>query len=352
MTTRTTTTPNDEIAVPGRPDIPGLRFRRFRGSADYAGMAAANQAGREQAGILELITAESMARSYDHLVNCDPQRDILVVERDGTIVGYARVEWRDQTDGTRGFTSVCLLRPADRRLGIGGAMLGWCESRMAAVAASLPADRPSKMKAFSWDADEGAAVLLAARGWTREGKGYEMVRPTLEAIPVVPLPEGFDVRPIDDTAKERGAWLAAAEAFRDERGEGEWTEEDWALSQADPHRDPTLWAVAYDGDEVAAGVYGRIDPEENAHHGVLQGYIDGVWTRKAYRRRGLARALLAQVLELLRERGMTSAYLGVDGLNPNQAMTLYESLGFEIRTSETDWTKPLPTRAAASEETR
>ena len=99
-------------------------------------------------------------------------------------------------------------------------------------------------------------------------------------------------------------------------------------------------------------MYGRIDPEENAHHGVLQGYIDGVWTRKAYRRRGLARALLAQVLGLLRERGMTSAYLGVDGLNPNQAMTLYESLGFEIRTSETDWTKPLPTRAAASEETR
>ena len=51
-----------------------------------------------------------------------------------------------------------------------------------------------------------------------------------------------------------------------------------------------------------------------------RGYIAGVWTRRPYRRRGLARALLARVLVLLRERGMTSAYLGVDGLNPNQAV--------------------------------
>ena len=71
-------------------------------------------------------------------------------------------------------------------------------------------------------------------------------------------------------------------------------------------------------------------------------YIAGVWTRRPYRRRGLAKALLARVLVLLRERGMTSAYLGVDGLNPNQAVHLYESLGFEVHTSETDWTKPIP----------
>ena len=45
---------------------------------------------------------------------------------------------------------------------------------------------------------------------------------------------------------------------------------------------------------------------------------------------------------------MTSAYLGVDGLNPNQAVNLYESLGFEVHTSETDWTKPI----SAPERTR
>ncbi len=347
-----TTTPLDEIAVPGRPDIAGLHFRRFRGAADYPGMAAANQAGRDHAGILEVVTTEGLARSYEHLVNCDPARDILVVERDRGIVGYARVEWRDQTDGSRGFIALSLLRPADRGVGIEGAMLGWAEERMTATAATLPPDRELKMRVWTLDADEGAAALLQRRGWTRVGRGHEMIRATLDDIPEVPLPHGFEVRAVLGTGEERRVWEAAAEAFRDERDELEWTDEDWTASQADPHRDPTLWAIAYHGDVVAAGVHGRIDPEENAHHGAPHGYIAGVWTRKPYRRRGLARALLARVLVLLRERGMTSAYLGVDGLNPNQAMNLYESLGFEIRSSETDWTKPLPARAAAPEDAR
>jgi mycothiol synthase len=347
------TTPSmDEIEVPERPDVLGLHFRRFRGQADYPDMAAAIQAGLDEAGSLEVVSTDDMARSYAHLVNCDPERDILIVERDGTMVGYARVEWRELVDGSRGFTSICPLRPTDRRLGIGRAMLGWAEARMAAKAAGLPADRPMKMRTWTWDADEGAGVLLRSRGWTAVGRGYEMLRPALEDIPDVALPDGFEIRTVVEEAEERRVWDAAAEAFRDERDEEEWTEEDWARNQADPHRDPTLWAIAFDGDEVAAGVQGRIDPDENTVRGVLQGYIAGVWTRAPYRRRGLARALLAQGLTLHRERGMTSAYLGVDGLNPNQAMHLYEGLGFAIRSSETDWTKPLPTPATATEDAR
>ena len=275
-----TTPAMDEIEVPDRPDVPGLRFRRYRGPADLPGMAAANQVGLDEAGSLEVISNEDMARSYAHLVNCDPERDILIVERDGTIAGYARVEWRDQFDGSRGFTSMCPLRPEDRRLGIGRAMLGWAEGRMAATAATAPTDRPTKMRTWSWDADEGAGILLRAHGWTPVGRGYEMLRPTLVDIPVVPLPDGFEVRPVVGGAAERRVWEAAAEAFRDERDEEEWSEEDWAEYQADPLRDPSLWAIAFDGDEVAGGVTARIDPHENATRGVLQGYINGVWTRR------------------------------------------------------------------------
>jgi mycothiol synthase len=347
----TPTTPaTDEIRVPERPDIPGLRFRHFRGEADYAGMAAANRAVRAASGSLDYVSEEGIARQYLNLVNSDLQDDLLIVELDGAIVGYARVEWRDAVDGHRYLQTICLLDPAQRRRGIGGAMLAWQERRLAAIAAALPADRDAVMRAWTRDADTGAGVLFDARGWTREGRGYEMIRPTLEDIPVVPLPEGFDVRPVP-LEEHRRVWDASAEAFRDERGESDWSEQDWERDAADPHRDPSLWAVAYAGDDVASGVYGRIDPEENAHHGTRQGYIAGVWTRLPYRRRGLARALLARVLVLLRDRGMTSAYLGVDGLNPNQAVTLYESLGFAIHTSETDWSKPLPTRTPAAGET-
>jgi mycothiol synthase len=333
----------DALTVPHDPDLPGLRFRGFRGSPDYPGMTAANQAARDAAGALEMVTIESMARVYEHLVNTDPARDILIVERDAVIVGYARIGWRDHVDGSRAFSSTCLVHPASRRLGIGRAMLAWAEGRLGAIAAALPGDRPGSFATWTWDADAGAAVLLEATGWTRSGRGYEMVRPTLDAIPALPLPAGLEVRATGRTpAERRRVWDAAVESFRDHRNEEEATESDWLAMDADQHRDPALWAIAFDGDQIAAGVEGRIDPAENEHHGRLQGYIDGVWTRPLYRRRGLARALLARVLELLRERGMTSAYLGVDGLNPNQAMDLYTSLGFEISTSASDWTKPLP----------
>jgi len=342
-----TTMRTDEITVPGRPPVPGLRFRHFAGPSDFAGMAAANQAVRDANHSLEFVGEEDMARRYAHLVNSDLRDDLLIVEIDGAIVGYARVEWRDATDGPRYVNTVCLLAPSARRRGIGGAMLAWQEERATTLVATLPADRPSILRAWTWDTEPGAGLMFESRGWTREGRGYEMIRPTLEDIPEPPLPDGFEIRHVSPDVARR-VWEAAAEAFQDERGEGEWSEGDYDAWMADPLRDPDLWAVAWAGDDVAGGVYGRIDPDENAHHGVLRGYIAGVWTRRPYRRRGLARALLARVLVLLRERGMTSAYLGVDGLNPNQAVDLYASLGFEIHTSETDWSKPLAVADGAS----
>ncbi len=338
-----------EIEVPGRPDIPGLRFRHFRGPSDYRGMAEANQAARDAAGSLDVVNEASMALQYATLVNSDTHDDLLIVELDTTIIGYARVEWREAIEGPRYLNAICLLHPAHRRRGIGGAMLAWEERRMLAIAASLPGDTQAAMRAWTWDTDAGASALFERRGWTPQGRGYEMVRPTLDDIPDVPLPDHFEIRLVGP-ADDRRVWDASAEAFRDERGEGAWDEGDWQRHIGDPYRDPTLWAVAFFGDEVAGGVHGRIDPDENAHLGVQQGLIAGVWTRRPYRRRGLARALLARVLVLLRERGMTSAHLGVDGLNPNQALDLYESLGFRIHTSETDWAKPVPRDATPIEE--
>jgi mycothiol synthase len=170
-----------------------------------------------------------------------------------------------------------------------------------------------------------------------------MVRPTLDDLPDVPVPEGLEVRPVGtDPVSLRAVWDAATEAFADERDEATPTDEDWAAFLEDPNQDPGLWAVAWDGDEIAGGVQGLIDPAENAHHGRERGVVDAVWTRRPWRRRGLARALIADVLRRLRERGMTSAYLGVDGLNPNDAGTLYRSLGFAPVSTSHDWRKPLP----------
>jgi mycothiol synthase len=342
----------DAAIAAGPPDhlaAAGFTMRGFAGPSDYVGLAAANQRSRDAAGIEEVVSAEGMARNYSHLVNCDLERDLLVVERGGVIVGYVRVEWRDLEDGTRGFHAVVMLDPVHGGSGLYAAMLQWTEERSIANARAIPVEkrRPSSLRTFSFGAEVDLAAALEASGWTRTGHGYEMVRPTLDDIPELPMPDGLEVRDVTtERASRRLVWDAATDAFRDERNEAEPTESDWESSLEDPLEDPSLWLIAFDGDEIAGGVHGRIDPEENAHHGRERGLVAAVYTRRAWRRRGLARALIARCLVRLRERGMTSAYLGVDGLNPNQATDLYSALGFEVASTTYDWTKPLPADAA------
>jgi mycothiol synthase len=105
--------------------------------------------------------------------------------------------------------------------------------------------------------------------------------------------------------------------------------------------DLSLLKVAFDGDEVAAAVQGAIVDEENDAHGYQRGWTDPIFTRRAWRRRGLASACLGQALATLRERGMTSAQLGVDTENPNDALALYRKHRFESFQTETEWHRPL-----------
>ena len=70
-------------------------------------------------------------------------------------------------------------------------------------------------------------------------------------------------------------------------------------------------------------------------------YVDMVSVRRPWRRRGLARALLASSLVGAREAGFTSASLGVDTDSPTGATDLYRSLGFVPERTFTAWRKPL-----------
>ena len=337
----------DELPVPHRPDVRGLRFRHWHGLEDLVGMAAANQLARDEAGVEDVIDVDRMTEAYLHLTNCDLARDLLIVERDGRTIGYVRLEWRDLTNGERQFFGLCVLAPAERGQGIGQAMLSWSENRLTEIAASVPNDRPGQLFGYTYSTDVAGRALLEKNGWRQVARGYEMVRPNLDAVPTIELPEGITVRDVEETDR-RAIWEAARDAFRDHRDEQEWSEEDWATFPVELP-DLSLWVIAFDGDEVAGGILNNIDPAANAHHGRARGVLASVWTGARWRRRGLAKALIARSLVRLRERGMTSAYLGVDGANPNQAMDLYAGLGFEVATSTIDWRKPLD---AGTEELR
>ena len=93
---------------------------------------------------------------------------------------------------------------------------------------------------------------------------------------------------------------------------------------------------------------GRDHADENSRHNRLRGYTEDVCVRRPWRRRGLARALLARSLQVLRERGMTEAALGVDTENPSGALRLYESLGYRPVQRWTVYRKPMEAASGSS----
>ncbi len=88
------------------------------------------------------------------------------------------------------------------------------------------------------------------------------------------------------------------------------------------------WVTAWEGDTVVAGILGWIDRAENEEHGRARGYVERIWTRRPWRGRGIAGALISRNLHDLRAAGMTEAALSVDADNPSGAGTLYRRMGF------------------------
>jgi ribosomal protein S18 acetylase RimI-like enzyme len=131
------------------------------------------------------------------------------------------------------------------------------------------------------------------------------------------------------------------EAFRDHWGFAEDAEEpleQWLESRT---FDPTLWRVAWEGDQVAGMVLSFIDEEENREYNRNRGWTENICVRRPWRKRGLARALIARSLQAVKERGMAEAALGVDTQNLNGALHLYESMGYRPVKRESIYRKPM-----------
>ena len=208
------------------------------------------------------------------------------------------------------------------------------------------AQPPARWRGFAVHPGPGQPATAEAAWFEEHGYaptewGASLVRPHLDDIPERPLPDGVEVRPA--TPDQLRTILAADfEAFRGEWDFHEPTEEDYADILESPHLDESLWKVAWAGDVVVGQVKTYINPDENAARGYRRGYTEYIATHRDWRNRGIAGALLAMSLRELRDRGMTEAALGVDTNNPGGAFQLYTSLGFELRSYEAVYTKPVP----------
>jgi len=279
-------------------------------------------------------TIQDLERQYDDPWS-DPRTDARTIRNlAGKLVGFLRVYVNPKPQHENVAFLDKEIAPEARGQGLEEQALHWMEERaqerLAGAGKTESASKlPRLIRAGFQESASDQIELYKRRGYRHVRSFYKMERDLDQPIDANPLPEGLVFRSYSEELDEK--MLAAFnEAFGDHWGHQDVTEDEWhqfIMDASDVRRDLTL--VVMDGDEVAAFSINRVKKAENARLGIQRGWIGTLGTRRAWRKRGLASALLSESMRRFKAEGLDWAGLGVDAENWTGALQLYERNGFK-----------------------
>lgn len=240
-------------------------------------------------------------------------RDIRVLERDGGLIGYA------DADPTREDPPVwwcdVKVHPEVDAGPVLAELVAWLDERAQA----------GRLRVWTSETDRRIVDAFAELGFAPIRHSYRMEIDLAGAEREPAWPEGISLRTA--TADDhRPVHAAAVEVWQDTNDPLDETFEEWAHWHVERDSyDPSLWFLAFDGDELAAFSICRQDPNDpNA------GYVAMLGVRRPWRRRGLGEALLRHSFAEFRRHGYTRGTLGVDASSVTGATRLYERAGMSV----------------------
>ena len=251
-----------------------------------------------------------------------PQNTWLFEEGDEIVA----LGWVEKENGS-GF-AVGVVHHGCRGQGLGSKLVDRSEERLRALGAE-------RVHNVTLGPDAASQTLLASRGYREVRRFWGMTIEFGDEPPMDPvLPEGFRIEPF--SSELAGAFHATLEeAFADHwEYEPQGFERWWERQVAKPDHDPSLWFLVRSGEDVVAAT--RNDPERSGG-----GWIGSLGVRRAWRGRGLAKALLLHSFREFHRRGQRRVGLGVDSENATGATKLYESVGMVVDTEQVVWEKAL-----------
>ncbi|MDO9303532.1 MAG: GNAT family N-acetyltransferase [Anaerolineales bacterium] len=277
------------------------------------------------------VTSEEMENEWKS-EGFNLERDAFLVEtQDGHVVGYegfynAKDHYDLNTDG--------YVHPQFKGQGIGTSLLRKIGERAQAEVELAEPDARVFIRSTIDNKDEQGHSLHKTEGYFPIRYHWRMETKLQEAPPAVIFPDGIELRPFIKDEHAIAVLQAQNESFRDHWGSHDVTFEEFARTLLNTTKfDPTLWAVAWDGNEVAGFSINRF------RMGI--GWIGTLGVRRPWRKMGLGLVLLQHSFGEFHKRGMTTIGLGVDASNPTGATRLYQRAGMYVASEFATYEKEL-----------
>ena len=220
------------------------------------------------------------------------------------------------------------VQVAYRGRGLGSFILSWMEARARQLLADAPADLPKALQMGVRDHQQDRIDLLTAHGFVADRYFYRMERDLRQPLSERPLPPGLTLAAWNAELDE-SMRLAFNASFRDHYGFIPIDAEIWRrfFTGKETFR-ADLTPLAMDGDQVVGFCLSTVDAFRNTQMGRQEGGMEDINIVRAWRKRGVASALMAEAMRRYRQAGLEYAMLSVDTANPTGALGLYETLGF------------------------
>jgi mycothiol synthase len=266
---------------------------------------------------------------------------LLIFDRGEQTVGFALVQ---ESPPSPQVNALAEVHPQHRGRGAGTVLCRWIEERARQAIANVPAGRSLVVHQKRPSTDEAARDLLTSHGYQVVRYYYRMAVDLTAPPPQPAVPEGIVIRPFVRDDEGRALIAALQEAFRENWGyvdrplELEYERWMHLLDRDDDPNTARHWLVAVDEPEIAGLALSRLQEGQDLETAWI--YIVGV--RPAWRRRGIALALLQQSFWALHQRGKRRAALEVDAQSPTGATRLYERAGMHVERRHDLWEKELP----------
>jgi len=261
----------------------------------------------------------------------------FIAELDGKPVGIVHAYGDKLREEKKGFVRVFGVLPEFRGRGV--------EERLAAVALEELQRRGMMIVQSSADDERQEIVRL------REGLGFKLVRRfSLMTADLAALRSSIGentkvvLKPLQKDSNEDLKTLNRLdnECFKEHfNHRPNPLERTVYFVREDPFLKIQEWFFAMLNGKPVGYVGTGIDEGYNKAKNAKCGWIVDIGVLKPYRRTGIGTKLILHAMNLLKDKGMTTAMLGVDDWNVTKAILLYEKVGFKVARKDVAYEKSI-----------